>query len=113
MQADRVAQIQPVEKGELMVQPKLTIPDTLGPLKLDASGRIIDYLNPQRSRANNPEELVRQYYARVLVEEYGYPKSWMVFEAPVSIGSETKSADIVIFQSASAAGRARNRARFS
>ena len=86
-----------------MVQPKLTIPDTLGPLKLDASGRIIDYLNPQISRANNPEELVRQYYARVLVEEYGYPKSWMVFEAPVSIGSETKSADIVIFQSASAA----------
>lgn len=44
-----------------------------------------------------PEEIVRQLYAAQLIKDYGYPKSRLVFEYPVSFGREKKSADIVIF----------------
>ncbi len=43
-----------------------------------------------------PEEIVRQLYAERLMNEYGYPKSRLVFEYPVTMGSTKKSADIVI-----------------
>ncbi len=44
-----------------------------------------------------PEEIVRQLYARRLIEQYGYPAKRIAFEYPVKFGRETKSADIVIF----------------
>lgn len=44
-----------------------------------------------------PEEIVRQLYATRLIEQYGYPKTSLAFEHPVSFGREKKSADIVIF----------------
>ena len=44
-----------------------------------------------------PEEIVRQLYAKRLMGKYGYSKSRMRFEHPVSFGRETKQADIVIF----------------
>jgi type I restriction enzyme M protein len=44
-----------------------------------------------------PEEIVRQLYARRLVEKYDYPKVRIGFEHPVKFGRETKSADIVVF----------------
>jgi len=44
-----------------------------------------------------PEEVVRQLYAKKLIEQYGYPKRRIAFEYPVPFGREKKSADIVIF----------------
>lgn len=44
-----------------------------------------------------PEEIVRQLYATRLIKQYGYPKTRLAFEHPVSFGREKKSADIVIF----------------
>ncbi|MEQ8243530.1 type I restriction enzyme HsdR N-terminal domain-containing protein, partial [Fulvivirga sp.] len=44
-----------------------------------------------------PEEVVRQLYLMILIEEYNYPISRMELEYGVSFGRETKRADIVIF----------------
>ena len=44
-----------------------------------------------------PEEMVRQLYAKKLIDEYGYPESRLAFEHPVNFGRQTKRADIVIF----------------
>ena len=44
-----------------------------------------------------PEEIVRQFYALKLINEYGYPKKRIRFEHHVQFGRETKSADIVVF----------------
>jgi type I restriction enzyme M protein len=44
-----------------------------------------------------PEELVRQLYAAKLISDYGYPKNRIRFEHPVQFGRETKSADLVVF----------------
>ena len=44
----------------------------------------------------NPEEVVRQLYATRLINRYGYPKSRLAAEYPVTFGLETKRADIVI-----------------
>jgi type I restriction enzyme M protein len=72
-------------------------------VELDPAGRIVDYLNSAMTRTDGPEERVRQHYARVLVEEYGYPKERLAFEVPIHIGREVKFADIGIFNSPSAA----------
>lgn len=72
-------------------------------VEINTAGRIVDYVDPAKSRPDQPEERVRQFYARVLCEEYGYKREHMVIEAPVNIGSETKSADIVIYRSPEAA----------
>ena len=44
-----------------------------------------------------PEEAVRQLYALVLRDNFGYSADRMQFEYPVSFGREKKRADIVIF----------------
>lgn len=74
-------------------------------LRLSSDGRIIDFLDPNSTRANLPEERVRQTYARKLHYDYGYAKETMLFNAPVQIGSETRYADIVIYQDAQATKR--------
>ncbi len=74
-------------------------------LRLTADGRVIDFLDGAITRPNTPEERVRQEYARKLHFEYGYPKELMLFEAPVNIGSETKHADIAIYENATALKR--------
>lgn len=43
-----------------------------------------------------PEEVVRQLYLHRLMNEYNYPKSRIAVEFPVQMGSQTKSADIII-----------------
>jgi len=43
-----------------------------------------------------PEEIVRQLYLRRLLNSYHYPKKRIAVEFPVQMGSEKKSADIVI-----------------
>ena len=74
-------------------------------VQLDTSGRIVDFVDPTRSRPDTPEERVRQFYARGLYEEYGYPKDRIALEVPIKIGSETKSADIVVYRSVESAAR--------
>lgn len=83
---------------------------TADTIEINAAGRIIDYLDPAVSRLDTREERVRQSYGRILVEEYHYPKEWLAFEAPINIGSETKYADIVVYDSpASRASRDQGR----
>jgi len=77
----------------------------IDPIRLNADGRIIDFLNPAESRPNTPEERVRQAFGRKLHFEYGYPRDLIVFEARVSIGSENKRADIVIYADKRAASQ--------
>jgi type I restriction enzyme M protein len=67
-------------------------------LRLTADGKIVDFLDPDNARPNLPEEHVRQTYARKLHYEYGYAKELMLLNAPIQIGSETKYADIVVYQ---------------
>ena len=43
-----------------------------------------------------PEEVIRQLYLRVLVHEYGYAKSRIKIEYPISIGRSKKRVDIAI-----------------
>jgi type I restriction enzyme M protein len=82
----------------------LSLPDPLfayepaDKLVLTAEGRIVDFLDRSVSRPNTPEERVRQTYARKLYHDYGYPKAVMRFGAPISIGSESRQADIVVYQ---------------
>jgi len=84
--------------------PALTLvtPDRL---RLSAEGRVIDFLAPEVLRPNTPEEHVRQNFARKLHYDYGYTKDLMAISAPISIGSESRFADIVVYQDALAAQR--------
>lgn len=67
-------------------------------LRLTTDGRIVDFLQPEKSRPNTPEERVRQVYARKLHHEYGYPTALMAIEVPIQIGSRRPvAADIVIY----------------
>lgn len=79
-------------------------------LRLTAEGKIVDFLDPTVARQNAPEERVRQEYARKLHHEYGYAKDAMALGVPINIGSETKFADIAIYESAAAA-KAKDQAR--
>jgi len=45
-----------------------------------------------------PEEVVRQFFAKQLMDKYHYAKELIRFEYPVSFGREKKSADIVVFE---------------
>jgi len=44
-----------------------------------------------------PEEVVRQLYAKRLINQYGYKKKRIAFEYAVNFGRQKKKADIVIF----------------
>ena len=85
-------------------------PDGTAAPEIDKSGRIVDCLNPTLTRADTPEERVRQNYARILLEEYCYSRECMAIEALIRIGSEDKRADVVIYDSADAC-RARDQGR--
>ncbi len=72
-------------------------------IRLDAQGKIIDYLDSSVRRENKPEERIRQKTARILVEEFKYPKEQIALERAIKIGrDETKRADIVIYANAEA-----------
>lgn len=77
-------------------------------IRLDAQGKIIDYLDSNVRRENKPEERIRQKTTRILVEEFKYSKEQVALERTIQIGrDETKRADIVIYSNAEA--RASNR----
>jgi type I restriction enzyme M protein len=70
--------------------------------QLDVYGRIIDFLDPERTRDNKPEERVRQSLARNLHFDLAYPKRYMAMSAAVAIGTEKKEADLVVYSSSRA-----------
>lgn len=92
------------------VQADAWVPASPTDVEVNAAGRIVDYLDASVTRVDTPEERVRQMYARVLHEEYRYPKDRMAFGPPIHIGRETRFADIVIYSSAAAA-QARDQGR--
>lgn len=72
-------------------------------IRLDAQGRIIDYIDSSVRRENKPEERIRQKMTRILVEEFKYAKEQIALERPVQFGREiTKRADIIIYASSQA-----------
>lgn len=74
-------------------------------IRLDAQGKIIDYLDSNVRRENKSEERIRQKTVRILVEEFKYSKEQIALERPIQIGrDETKRADIVIYANAIAKG---------
>ncbi len=54
-------------------------------------------LATDKDRPAKPEEIVRQLWIKKLLTQYGYPKCRLAVEHPVAFGSETKRADIVVF----------------
>lgn len=51
-----------------------------------------------KDRQAKPEEIVRQLYLRKLMDHYGYPKQRISIETKISLGSSTKRADIVVYE---------------
>lgn len=74
-------------------------------LRFTVDGRIIDFLDSTVSRANTPEERVRQTYAARLHHEYRYAKEVIVLSAPINIGSSVRQADIAVYRTPLAAQR--------
>ena len=52
----------------------------------------------ERDRPAKPEEIVRQLYVKMLMDDYGYPADRIAIEKPVHFGSaiHDKAADIVV-----------------
>lgn len=68
--------------------------------RTDSKGNTIPYavcLVRNKEIKLTPEELIRQLYLQVLIDDYGYPVTRMELEYAVSFGREKKRADIVIF----------------
>ncbi len=69
-------------------------------LPLSPEGKIIDFLDTDKTRANTPEERNRQIFAQILVNDYKYEKNTISFEVPIQFGIDNKKrADIVVFRS--------------
>ncbi|MGD9687069.1 MAG: N-6 DNA methylase [Desulfobacter sp.] len=65
---------------------------------LNEKGLIVDYLEPEKTRENKPEERVRQKTTHILHEEMGYPKELIAHERTINMGKEKKRADIIIYE---------------
>lgn len=68
--------------------------------KQDKKGSDIAYIEcliRKKQIKLTPEEVVRQLYLMVLIDDYHYPNSRIVVEESVSFGREKKRADIVVF----------------
>ena len=69
-------------------------------IKMTSTGKKIPYVKcivRGKDIQLKPEEIVRQLYAKRLIDQYRYTKNRLGFEYPVSFGREKKKADIVIF----------------
>ncbi|MCW5669765.1 MAG: N-6 DNA methylase [Hydrogenophaga sp.] len=62
-------------------------------------GKVLDFIDGRTQREETPEEYVRQEIAKSLVREYGYPKSDILVEYVLRLGSRKPRADIVVFNS--------------
>ena len=66
----------------------------------ETNGKVVPYVNclvRKKVIKLTPEEVVRQLYLMVLIDDYHYPASRMELEYVVTFGKEKKRADIVIF----------------
>ena len=61
-------------------------------VQLNAEGEIVDFLDPEITRPNKPEERIRQRMGQIIHAELGYPKEVMAFERTINIGVEKKRA---------------------
>lgn len=66
-----------------------------------------------KERPAKPEEIVRQLYIKMLMDDYGYPAERIAIEKPVQMGSNVhdKPADIVTWDKDEASINARREAR--
>lgn len=67
--------------------------------KVNSKGKTEAYINCVARKKQiklTPEEVVRQLFAKKLMDEYGYPAERMTFEYNVHFGRDVKRADIVI-----------------
>jgi len=71
-------------------------------ITLDSQGKIIDYLDNDVRRSNTPEERIRQKMVQIVHCEFGYPLTHIGLERAINMGRETKRADIVIYNTATA-----------
>ena len=60
-------------------------------------GKLLDYIDGETQRDENPEEYVRQEIAKSLVREYGYDKTEISVEFCLRLGSRKPRADLIIF----------------
>ncbi|GHT44567.1 restriction endonuclease subunit M [Bacteroidia bacterium] len=68
--------------------------------KTDKNGKPVPYINcaiRKKEIKLTPEEVVRQLYLDILLNDYHYPADRIELEYNVTFGRETKRADIVIF----------------
>ncbi|WP_223068822.1 N-6 DNA methylase [Paenibacillus caui] len=66
----------------------------------EIKGKLVPYTNclgRKKEIKLTPEEVIRQLYLLVLIDDYNYPLERMELEYAVSFGREKKRADIVIF----------------
>jgi type I restriction enzyme M protein len=86
--------------GRLLETPLVRQAIITGLFSLDESGTRITYklARSKAYAATHSEELVRAWVVAFLVIERGYSPSRIDLEVPVQMGSETKSADIVLFK---------------
>lgn len=68
-------------------------------ITLDAEGKIIDFLEEDKSRPNTPEERIRQKMGQILHYEFNYPKENIAFEHHINMGREKKRTDIIVYDS--------------
>jgi len=70
-------------------------------VNLDAKDKVIDFVTGKtlKTLSKSPEEPVRQWYERVLIDKYGYDSAQIDIEVPIQMGSSTKLADIVVYDS--------------
>lgn len=69
-------------------------------IKHDNKGNPVPYITclvRNKDIKLTPEEVIRQLYIQVLMDDYGYPATRMELEYAVSFGREKKRADIVVF----------------
>jgi len=68
---------------------------------LDEKEKVIDYATGKTLKllAKSPEEIVRQWYEHVLIDEYDYKPEQLDIEVSITMGSSTKKADIVVYDS--------------
>ncbi len=68
--------------------------------RADTKGKPVPYIKclvRNKEIKLTPEEVIRQLFVQMLIDDYGYPVSRMELEYSVSFGREKKRADIVIF----------------
>ncbi|MDR3046484.1 MAG: type I restriction enzyme HsdR N-terminal domain-containing protein, partial [Bacteroidales bacterium] len=69
-------------------------------IRLDKNGNAVPYINcaiRKKEIRLTPEEVVRQLYLDILLNDYHYPADRIELEYAVTFGREKKRADIVIF----------------